>query len=95
MDELVRDAAHPFDVRSARRAVGQVLERPGALLAVRDPQRQLGRQLSEPLAGAHGASSASRPGAAEPDTTFCIAVRIRVFAVPSGISSIVLISRAV
>ena len=69
---------------------GEVLEGASALLALDDAERKLGRQLANlvaPRVHQSGTSSSSR--------SLIIAVRIRVFTVPSGTSSRSLISRAV
>ena len=73
-----------------------MVERPGAVLAVGDPERDLGAELAQPLAvGGLIAPASACPCRRSAAASFWIAVRIRVFAVPSGISSISPISRAV
>ena len=86
----VRNLGELLDPSAAVRAVGEVLERATALLALDDAEGQLRRQLAEFLtAGIHHSptSSSSR--------SLIIAVRILVLTVPSGTSSRSLISRAV
>ncbi len=100
--QLVGNRRHALNARPALRAVGEVLQRPRAVGAIGDAQRDLGAHLfqpcavvvvhdeSSPLSASEAVSSfsPSRP-------SFSIAVRMRVFAVPSGIPSISPISRAV
>src|SRR5918996_4522693 len=97
-EELVCQRGEPLEPGPAPRTVREVFECTGTILAVGDPERELGGELADPPAvGVHRIPpwrrSSSCPAALEP--TFCIAARIRVFAVPSGISSIAPISRAV
>ena len=57
--QLVGERREALDPRPALGAVGEVLERPGAVLAVGDPERDLGAELVQPLAvGAHRCSLA-------------------------------------
>ena len=79
-------------------AVVQVGQHLGALAAAEDPQRELGQPVRHRCASArrgravHSVASVSSTSAARSRS---IAVRIRVFAVPSGIDSLSAISRAV
>jgi hypothetical protein len=87
--QLVRDLGELVDPSAAIRAVGEVLEGATTLLALHDAEGELGGHLANLLAAfRHGLTSSS-------SRSLIIAVRIRVFTVPSGTSSRSLISRAV
>ncbi len=86
----IGDSGELLDRTPAIGADGEVLERPGALLAVHYPKGELGSELFDVLRPrlAHlSASSRAR--------SFIIALRIRVFTVPTGSPSSSEISLAV
>ena len=89
-EQLVRHPGKLVHAPAALRAVGEMLQGSAALLALDDPERELGGKLAGLLAARVHSSptnSSSR--------SLSMAVRIRVFTVPSGTSSRSLISRAV
>ena len=101
--ELVGEGREPLDPGPAPGAAVEVGQRPGAVLAVGDAERDLGGDLSQVLAvgGRHLPPSSPRPADVSSPfersaaTSFWVAVLIRVLAVPTGIASISPISRAV
>src|SRR4051812_21133103 len=88
--KVVGQLGEPLHFGAALGAIGEVLEGAAARLALDHAQRQLRGQLTDLLAaGVHHSNTSIS------ERSLSIAVRIRVFTVPSGMSSRSLISRAV
>src|SRR5215211_6368591 len=88
--ELVGHVGQLRELGAAFGALGQMLQRTAAVLAIGDAEGELRQDLADLLAAPLHQSSTSSS-----ERSFSMAVRIRVLIVPSGTSSRSLISRAV